>query len=162
MNKQQCIQFYIDNHKKLFNVVNRLKRSQMDENLGSWTVKDILAHISAWNFELINAIDSISNDEKPWFIDEEKLNEREFNKLETQKRRQWTIDEIMEEWQESFDELITKIKDLSSSEWDYQTNFVWKGTSIPVSIPSLLSYTYKGDGHEGGHAVQIENYFKKK
>ena len=120
-----------------------------------------MAHISAWNFELIKAIDSILYDEKPWFVDEEKLNEREFNKLETQKRRYWTIDEIIEEWQESFEELINKIKDLSSSEWDYQTNFIWKDTTIPVSIQSLLSYKYKGHGHEGGHAAQIEEYFMK-
>jgi uncharacterized damage-inducible protein DinB len=162
MNRQQSIQFFNDNHKKLVEVLNRLKKTQMDEDiiLGKWTVKDIIAHISAWNLEITKAINSILNDEKPWFVDEEELNETEFNKRETQKRKSWSLEKIMEEWQNSFEKLVRRIENLSSSEWEHQADFVWKNTTIPVSIESLLGYTYKGEGHEGGHAKQIEEHFK--
>ncbi|MFX0087318.1 MAG: DinB family protein [Candidatus Hodarchaeota archaeon] len=164
MNKQQSIQFFNDNHKRLFEVLSRLNNSQMVEEiiLGKWTVKDILAHISAWNIEILKAINNILNDEKPWFVNEEELNEAEFNKRETQKRKSWSLEEIVEEWQDSFEKLIKRIENLSNSEWEHQVDFVWKNTTIPVSIESLLGYTYKGEGHEGGHAKQIEEYFKSK
>ncbi len=162
MNKKQSIQFFNDNHKRLFEVLSRLNNNQMVEEiiLGKWTVKDILAHISAWNIEILKAINNILNDEKPWFVDEEELNEAEFNKRETQKRKSWPLEEIVEEWQNTFEKLIIRIDNLSNSEWEHKTDFVWKNTTIPVSIESLLGYTYKGEGHEGGHAKQIESFFE--
>ena len=65
----------------------------------------------------------------------------------------------MAEWQKSFDKLIERIEKLSGSEWEHHADFVWKDTTILVSIESLLDYRYKGEGHEGGHAMQIETYF---
>jgi uncharacterized damage-inducible protein DinB len=161
MDKQRAMQFFKDNHEKLLEVIGRLKQGQMvnDIVLGNWTVKDILAHISAWNLEIIKAIDDILNDEKSWFVNEEELNEEEFNRRETQKRKSWSLDKILEEWQHSFEKLIKRIENLSNSEWEYQTVFNWGNSTIPVSIESLLGYTYKGEGHEGGHAKQIKEYF---
>ena len=48
---------------------------------------------------------------------------------------------------------------MECTKWEYQTAFKW-GDKIPVSVNSLFEYTYKGEGHEGGHAKQIEEYFK--
>ena len=164
MKKQSFIRFYTENHEELYKSINKLNKAQMEEiiTLGNWTVKDILAHISAWNFELNNAINQILKNEKPWFVDEEELNEAEFNQRETQKRKRWSVQSILNEWENSFEELIERIKDLSNTELEYQADFFWKDTSIPVSIKTLLDYTYEGEGHEGGHAKQINEYFKNK
>ncbi|MFX1282928.1 MAG: DinB family protein [Promethearchaeota archaeon] len=163
MNKLQTIQFLKNNHQKLEKVINRLEENQMVEDIISikWTVKDILAHISAWNLELIKAIDDLLNNQEPWFTNEEELTEAEFNELETEKRKAWSLNQVLEEWQSSFDELISKIESLSSTEWDYQTAFKWGG-EMPVSVNSLFEYTYKGEGHEGGHAKQIKDHYRKK
>lgn len=162
MKKQQAIQFLKENHRKLENIINRLKENQITKDIISdkWTSKDIIAHISAWNSELKKAIDNLLNYEKPWFINEEELTEAEFNEKETQKRKNWTVEQILREWQSSFEELIQRIEDLSNSEWEYQTQFEWT-KDMPVTVNSLFEYTYKGEGHEGGHAKQIEEYYRK-
>lgn len=162
MNKQKTIQFLKNNHKKLEKVINGLKKSQMVEKiiLEKWTTKDILAHISAWNLELTKATDDLLNDEKPWFINEEELTEGEFNEIETKKRKSLSLDQVLEEWQTSFVELIRRVKNLSTSEWEYQTPFEW-AKDIPVTVNSLFEYIYRGEGHEGGHAKQIGEYFNK-
>jgi len=67
------------------------------------------------------------------------------------------VEDIMTK--DSFDELIRKIESLSSNDWEYQTAFKWGG-KMPVSVSSLFDYRYKGEGHEGGHAKQIKEYFK--
>ena len=107
------------------------------------------------------SIDDLLNDEKPWFINEEELTEAEFNEKETMKRKNWSSDRILEEWQLSYEELIQRIVRLSNSEWEYQAPFEWT-KDIPVTVNSLFEYRYKGEGHEGGHAKQIEEFFNKK
>lgn len=160
MNKQHTIQFLKDNHQKLKEVINKLEKKQMAKDIiVKWTVKDILAHISAWNLELVKATDELLNNQEPWFVNEKECTETEFNESETRKRKSWSLDQVLEEWQGSFEKLIKKIESLSSNEWEYQTAFKWGG-KIPVSVNSLFEYTYKGEGHEGGHAKQIKEYFK--
>ncbi len=161
MNKEQTIQFLRNNHQKLEEVINRLEEKQIAEEiiLTKWTVRDILAHISAWNWELIKATDDLLNDQEPWFINEEECTEAEFNESEVRKRKSQSLDQVLKEWQDSFDELIRKIESLSSNDWEYQTAFKWGG-KMPVSVSSLFDYRYKGEGHEGGHAKQIKEYFK--
>ncbi|MFX0013186.1 MAG: DinB family protein [Promethearchaeota archaeon] len=163
MRKQEAIQFLKHNHEKLEKTIKGLRKSQITEEIitGKWTTKDIIAHISAWNIELKKATDDLLNNEKPWFINEEELNEAEFNEKETNKRKNLHLDQIFEEWQITFKELIQKISSLSNSEWKYQTPFEWT-KDMPVTVSSLFDYIYKGEGHEGGHASQITAFFGKK
>jgi hypothetical protein len=144
------------------NVINELNENQISQDIISvkWTPKDIIAHISAWNLELKKAIDDLLNDEKPWFINEEELTEAEFNAKETKKRKDWSLDQILDEWQTSFEQLIQRIMSLTKSEWEYQAPFEWTKDML-VTVKSLFEYTYKGEGHEGGHAKQIEESYKK-
>ncbi|MHA2203657.1 MAG: DinB family protein [Candidatus Hodarchaeales archaeon] len=162
MNKSQTIHFLKNSHEKLVKAINGLEKNQITEDIisGKWTTKDMIAHISAWNFELMKATDDLLKDRKPWFINEEELTEAEFNEKEIKNRKDWSLDQILEVWEISFKELIQRIKNLSKSEWEYQTPFEWT-ENIPVTVNSLFEYTYKGEGHEGGHAKQIEEFYKK-
>lgn len=163
MDKQQAIHFLENNHTKLENVITSLDNHQITKDIISvkWAPKDIVAHISAWNLTLKNAIDELLKDEKPWFINEEELTEAEFNQRETMKRKDYSLDQILDEWQNSFEQLIQRIKRLSKSEWEHQSPYEWT-KDMSVTVSSLFDYTYKGEGHEGGHAKQIEEFYKKK
>ena len=158
MNKTQTIQFLQEDHKKLENAISSLKKEQLTDYaiLGAWTIKEIIAHISAWNKEILKAIELVLNDEKPWYIEE---GEDKFNEKEIQRRKNWSIDKVVEEWQLSFNQLIQRIEAITSSEWNYQTDYTWPSGGS-VSVSSLFGYRYKGEGHEGGHAKQIEEFFK--
>jgi hypothetical protein len=158
MDKIKVIEFFKNDHAKLVNVVNQLDKEQMIKKIviASWTVKDIIAHISAWNWEIIKQVDNVLVNKKPWYVD---MNEANFNKKEVQKRKSWSLDKIMEEWGESFKALIERIEHLTDTEWDFQADFNWPDGSA-VTIQSLFEYRYKGEGHEGGHAKQIEKCFE--
>jgi hypothetical protein len=56
MDQEEIIQFFRDDHQKLKDVISKLTESQIntDKVQVSWTVRDILAHISAWNWEIIS------------------------------------------------------------------------------------------------------------
>lgn len=123
--------------------------------LGDWSVKDIIGHISAWNWEIMKSIDEVLMKKAPWYLTK---GETEFNMIEVEKRRNWPLKEVLEEWERSFDSLIYRIEDISADEWNIQTGLSW-AEGAPVTIESLFRYRYRGEGHEGGHALQISNYY---
>lgn len=158
MEKDWVIKFFKDDHAKLTNVISQLDKSSMTDRKvnKSWDVKDIIAHISAWNWEIIRQVDDILVNRKPWYVD---MVEASFNKREVKKRKKWSLDKVLEEWEESFKALIKRIEQLSESEWEFRANFNWPDGS-PVTIQSLFEYRYRGEGHEGGHAKQIRECFE--
>ncbi|MFX1517408.1 MAG: DinB family protein [Promethearchaeota archaeon] len=163
MNKQQAIQFLKNNHLRLETVVNGLNDHQIINDIISvkWTPKNIISHISAWNISLKNAIDELLKNKKPWFINEEEITEAEFNEREVQHRKDWPLNQIIDEWQNSYERLIQRIMRLSEFEWEHQSPYEWT-KDMPVTVSSLFDYMYRGEGHEGGHAKQIEEFYEKK
>jgi len=164
MKKKNVIDLLIKDHKKMEAVLELLTKEDMLKIrvLGVWNIKDVLAHLSAWNLELAKSIDIILRDEELWFRN---TGDEEFNKIQVTKRKSYSLEEIMEEWQNSFKILIDRIEKLSEEEWEFQSKFYWGSEAIhgkyPVTIESLFDYKYKGETHEGGHAKQIEEYFDR-
>lgn len=154
MYKRSIVNFLIKDHKKLEEVLSKLNAEELKSIpiIGKWTIKDILAHISAWNFEEIKAIDNVLENRKPWYVD---CNENEFNKVETEKRKSWKLKRVIKEWRESFTALLLKIKKLSPKEWNKKTRYFWSDKTI-LTVVSLFDYSYKGEGHEGDHAKEIK------
>ncbi len=160
MTKEETVEFLKDDHAKLELVLEALTDEMMISHRisGTWRIKDILAHLSAWNIKLTEAVDVVLNNEKPWFM--ESFSEEEFNHIQVVKRKSMSLKEIIDEWQQSFDDMLKKINSLSDEEWKYKTQFKYRDGS-EVTVESLFGYRYKGHGHEGGHAVQIEEYFDR-
>ena len=157
MNLEEAIQFFILDHQKLVKVLSKLTRKQLsDEKVqGTWTVKDIIAHISAWNWELITQADLVLSGKKPWYTD---TTEAEFNEKAVKTRESWSLERILSEWSESFDALLARLNELSQDEWSFELDEEWpEGGKITVS--SIFGYRYHGEGHEGGHAKVIQKYF---
>ena len=167
MAKQEIIDFLSEDHDKLEFVVESLHKEEMlDIKIqGNWNVKDILVHVTSWNKELKNACDLLLKNEKPWFVENPKKIkqlETEFNTLKVTIKKSLSLDEVVEEWQQSFKELIEKIDSLSEEEFNFTTVFFWN-KDYSVTVKSLFDYRYKGEehGHEGGHAKVIEDYFSE-
>ena len=161
MSKEETIEFLKQDHAKLELVIEALTDEMMISHriTGTWRVKDILAHISAWNFKLTEAIDLLLKNEKPWFI-ASSFSEAEFNKIQVVKRKSMSLREIVDEWRLSFIYMLKRIEILSDEEWEYKTQYEYQEGSA-VTIESLFGYRYRGHGHEGGHAEQIEEYFDR-
>ncbi|MFX0107362.1 MAG: DinB family protein, partial [Candidatus Hodarchaeota archaeon] len=142
------LRFFREDHRKLKGVISKLSKSQMvkDKVLGNWSVKDIIAHISAWNFEITISVDDILQKKAPWYLTK---SETAFNIAAVEKRREWTQTEVLDEWEKSFDSLIHRIEELTTEEWNIETGLSWSDGS-PVTMESLFGYRYRGEGHEGG------------
>jgi len=164
MKKEETIKVLVEDHDKMQRITELLTKEEMLKFrvLGVWNVKDVIAHLSAWNLELTKSIDIILKNEELWFLN---TSDTEFNKIQITKRKSYSLAEIMEEWHNSFKKLIERINNLSEEEWEFQSNFFWGGKAVygkyPVTVKSLFEYKYKGESHEGGHAKQIEEYFDR-
>lgn len=153
MNQQDTIQFLRNDHQELKQAVDSLSSTQLTEIpvIEEWTAKDILAHICAWNWEEIKAIDEVLVNKKPWYVGVE---EDEFNQKEVEKRKSWPLEKMLKEWEGSFTALIERMEKLSPKEWEFEAGLIWPDRT-PLSVKSLFNYRYEGAGHEGGHAKQI-------
>lgn len=158
MDHEETIQFFRDDHQKLKDVISKLTKFQMntDKVQGSWTVKDILAHISAWNWEIITQAERVLSGTKPWYTDK---TEAVFNKEAVKTRESWSVEKVISEWYESFATLISKLESFSEEEWAFELDEEWPEGG-KVSVSSIFGYRYQGEGHEGGHATIIRNYFE--
>lgn len=159
MTKQETIEFLKNDQQKLKEVVDSLSPRQVTEVpvVEKWTVKDILAHISAWHWEWVKDIDGILANRIPWY---DGVDEAEFNQKEIEKRASWSLDRILKEWEDSFAAVIGRMEELSPEEWNHKTGLSWL-SGTPLMMPSLFDYEYEGAGHEGGHAKQIRKVFEE-
>jgi uncharacterized damage-inducible protein DinB len=151
------LRFFREDHRKLKQTLAKLTKSQIvnDIIMGDWSVKDVIAHISAWNLEITRSIDEVLQKKAPWYLSK---GETAFNIAEVEKRRDWSLQEVLDEWESSFDSLTHRIEEITAEEWNIDTGLSWADGSA-LSMASLFGYRYRGEGHEGGHAIQIREYY---
>ena len=158
MDKEKTIEFLKEEHERLNSVINSLNVEELVQYhiVKAWNIKDILAHLAAWNKELTKSIGIVLDKNDVWFRTK---NEEEFNKIQVVLRKSRSVEEILDEWKNSFTKLIEKIESLSDDQWNFDSGFKWKDGSS-ISVKSLFGYRKRDLGHEGWHAFQIEDYFE--
>ncbi|MHA1465319.1 MAG: DinB family protein [Candidatus Heimdallarchaeaceae archaeon] len=159
MNKEETIKFLQDDRKELEAVLENLLPEDYVtfRVLGTWKIKDVIAHLSGWNIELKKSIDKLLKNEELWFVTED---EGFFNKIQVMKRKSLSVEQVLDEWKRTFIDLIERIKNLTDEEWEFTSIHNWK-SGAQITIKSLFSYRKKGKGHEGYHASLIEEYFDR-
>ncbi len=159
MNREETIIFLQDDRKELETSLENLFPEDFVtfRVLGIWKIKDVIAHLSGWNIELKKSIDKLLNNEELWFVSE---SEDFFNKIQVMKRKSLTVKQVLDEWKMTFTELIERIRKLTNEEWEFTSKYKWK-SGAPVTVKSLFGYRKKGKGHEGYHALLIDEYFER-
>jgi len=152
-----------NNLKDLLNQLTpeQLNQIDLDED---WTVKDVVAHLAAWNKEDIAEIDRILNNQATWQnLYEEKEGEDEFNRREVEKRREYSYEEVFNEWKSSYNKLLNKLENLTDGQWEHKSgNDTWKlgrFKDVPVSVWSLFDYGEMT--HEAKHVEALRKFFAK-
>lgn len=79
-----------------------------------------MAHLSAWNWEHIKEINRVLEERPIWNKHDDPTFDDAFNKRAVEKRKNKSLKEITEEWENSFDFLIKRIEKLSAEEWEYE------------------------------------------
>lgn len=141
-------------HERMTRVVIKIQRKDLGKEkiFGTWTVREIVSHLAAWNLAQRKAIDEIlAGDEPRWWG----LNDDVFNDREVKKRKSMSLREVIKEWHGSFTALINRLDKLADE--DMITPIHGKKYSkTRVSISAMFEYRYESQDHEGGHAKQIE------
>jgi len=153
MNQQQIIEQLVREHHAMEQALSGLSPDRMRTAyvFDEWTVKDIVAHIAAWHWTVVQAIDDVLDGRAPWFAS---AGPDAFNQREVARRRDTPVSDVLEEWHAAFAALIDRVRALSAEEWRFAAPFTW-GDGQPITVRSLFEYEYEGVGHEGGHARQI-------
>ena len=83
-----------------------------------WTIKDILANLTAWEIVIRKALLAFQAGDPPYFLPEQDFDL--FNKYELEKRAGWTLPEVIKEWKQVRADLKVTIQSLeeeSLEEW---------------------------------------------
>jgi hypothetical protein len=109
-----------------------------------WSLKDILAHFSGWNWLTIRDLARLKSGETidEWIHTDEQLNE--FNRIEVEQRKNRPWDEIYTEFVDSCDQLLLAYKGLSAVQWEAQ--FGPDADSTPKRS-LLIDIEHMGDIH---------------
>lgn len=157
MEKQKAIAIFRQGHEEFGLILQQLAPRQIESIpvYGTWTIREVMVHIAAWYWEFVKEIDGILAD-KPVVNSSD---EDTFNKQAIEARKRKNVGELILEWQDSFQALITKIGQLSEKEW----NHVSKGIDgKQIAMQSLFKYLETGISHEAAHAREVKNKLKLK
>jgi|SRR3989344_1871501 len=161
IDKQATIKRFKTEHEELKRLVLSLPEKLVfkPKTLGEWSIKDIIAHLAAWNWEAVAEIDRVLKNKATWPARyKDKVGENEFNKKEVEKRKNISWPEVIKDWDDSFWIQIKRMEQLSETEWSHQSGNQFWGDGTPVTVYSLFANEYEGEGHEGGHAKQIKAF----
>jgi len=164
IDKQETIDRFKEEHKRLKELVFSLSENKIlkPKTLGEWSIKDIIAHLAAWNWEAIDETYRVLKNQATWPVRyEDKAGEYKFNKSEVKKRKGMTWEQVFKDWDESFLAQIKLMEKITEDEWKHQSSNQFWSDSTPVTVYSLYAYEYEGEGHEGGHAIQIKKFLNK-
>ncbi len=156
MNRKEIVDRLQNAHQHLDVTLQKLSEHELNDVAiydEGWTVKDILAHLAAWNHQFVKDIDAILNNQMYTFDNDQ------FNADAIKERKDRSYSEVYDEWTRSFMHLVAKIQSLSDKEWAHTNTDPESKNSQFESILSLFSYRYKGKVHEDGHADDIISFF---
>ena len=119
---------------------------------GDWTVKEILAHVAAWDREVVRGLDELLAGRRPALVS---YREDEFNAQTAQASRGKSLTDVLTEVQDAHEQLISRVERLTDDQWQQPAPYQWSDQT-PMTIASLFGYTYKGQTHYAGHAAEIE------
>src|SRR4030067_1192811 len=158
IDRRETLERYKEEHESLKKLVLTLsEREALSPNtVDRWSIKDVISHLAAWNWEAIDEVDRVLKNEATWPARYEgKIGEDDYNKKEVEKRKDRVWKDVIQEWDDSFWAQVKRMEQISEEEWKHQSgNQLWSD-GTPVTVYSLFAYEYEGEGHEGGHAVQL-------
>ena len=138
---------------RLLAAVSRIPEERRGQVIcDGWTVKEILAHISAWDREVARGLDELLAGRRPAFVS---YREDEFNAQTAQASRGKSLADVLAEVRDAHEQLISRVESLTDEQWLLPSPYRWSDQT-PMTIASLFGYTYKGKTHYAGHAAEID------
>ena len=113
-----------------------------------WTTKEVVGHITAWEIVIHKAIKAFRSGDPPYFLREQDFDL--FNKGEVEKRSEWTLDEVIREWEEVRENLKKTIVELNENDLPTEMVLPWGSER---SVQELIEIIAE---HEQEHAEDVK------
>ena len=114
--------------------------------VGEWTVKDILGHITAWEWEAVKTVEQTLAGQRPDLLDIEDMDA--WNAAQVAAWRDRPLDEVLTELHRSRQALVEAISRLDEAQFEAADAFPQLGGS---SLRQLLDWK-----HDRHHAADLE------
>jgi len=115
----------------LNDAISGLTEDQMSQDIvaGEWSVKDIVAHLAAWQGEVVVALERVSHNDNQALIDE---SVDEWNQRRVSERRRLPLVEVIQEFHDTHDRLLALLAasaeeriPLGPAGWDETSKLWW-------------------------------------
>jgi hypothetical protein len=157
MKKQELLQKIEEQHEIFSSIIEDLDEStlQLPGVIGTWSIKDILTHISRWEAELIKLLWQVRQGQKPTTahfsgIPVDKINEQFFDESHPRPLKM-----VLEDYYSVRSQTLLRIETFTDQELDDSTRYRWQ-KGIPL-WQWIASDTYE---HEAEHLESIKAWLK--
>ncbi len=158
-NRRETIEAFRSDMARLLACVERLSEEERGAPVcGTWTAKDLLAHIAAWDRELLRGLEELLLGRRPAFPG---YQEAAFNAQAASEAAEASFAQVLLELQAAHELLLTRIDTLSDGAWERGSPYRWRDGQ-PMTAASLFDYSYNGATHYGGHAREIEDWLARR
>ncbi len=135
--------------------ISGLTEDQMSQDIvaGEWSVKDILAHIAAWQGEVVIALERVGPNESQALIDE---SVDEWNQRRVDERRRLPLVDVIQEFQDTHDRLLALLTassderiPLGPAGWDETAKLWWLTEHDGEHTDAVRAYRKRLAAREG-------------
>ena len=108
-----------------------------------WMIKEMIAHITAWEIVIHKAIQAYLAGDPPYFLQEQDFDI--FNEEAVNYRSSWTMDQVLDEWKNVREELKKTIQKLQESDLHVEMVLPWGSERTVAELIEIIGE------HEGEH-----------
>lgn len=150
-----------DSHEWLLSLLSCLSKDQMETSIvqGERSVRDILAHITAWNMNGIVWIQYVANGRRPVLpmeglsIEERPARFAQLNKEIHERNQNIPIDVVLKEFHEKLEQLLDEIEKVDEESLDLVFQFEWMNAPVPAW--QIITWRFY---HCQSHGKHIESW----
>lgn len=159
MNKAELIEA-LQNERHCFeNLLEELtdETLELPGVIDEWSVKDLLAHITMWEAELVKLLWQAKQGRRPTTVHFQAATVDERNAKWYQQNKERPLEAVLNDYESVRRQTIRRVKDLSESELTDSQRFPWLDDQ-PL-WHWIAEDSYK---HEAEHREQIQNWWKNR
>jgi uncharacterized damage-inducible protein DinB len=153
VNKQDILDELIEARQELMAAIEGLTPIQMLEPgaVGIWSIKDVLAHLAAWESEMVTALNQVQNGRVPGIVDIDDIDE--WNDEQHQASFYRPLDAVLEDLEGVHQMLLRMVEDFDEKTLTDNRRFNWMEGEPLAYLLEENAYL-----HEREHAEDIGDW----
>jgi hypothetical protein len=158
MNKDEILDRLEDEREKFMEAIEGLPAEALHEPgvVGDWSVKDVIAHLSMWEAELVRLLWQAAHGEKPTTLHFEDIDVDTLNKAWQEQVETRSLEQILEDFRSVREQTERRVSAFSDQDLEDAKRYPWLG-----GAPLWQWIENDSFGHEAEHIEQIRAWRHK-